>query len=348
MGRCAVTLAVAGLLIAAGARTASGDGRCLVGDQVFENREAAQLVLEGRQCDPGSCPEENRDRDKAALLYERAIAAQPGAAINALLAQRIAELYSYYEDRQKRTYPNLQTAQSWWQHSIALAKPTEFVWVQDQMGLGCVCLLQEDLKGALSSFLKILDFSPDAAELPDWQLRPAADTEAGKAQLEADRQRMRNSIAALQEQAVTMAYDTARKIEGAFAAAILKDIEARHYGTPVGKRASDILARKLRISPSDLEPLSDAVLNKTSGTANVAAEGPSADKLSTAPSDGDSVLTSSPHTRSLASEQDWGTRFLYGALIASVAIGLAVSLVVTVRRRTRREDEREEERRNHI
>ncbi len=41
----------------------------------------------------------------AANLYEQAIGAQPGAKINAQLANRIAQMYAFFEDRPKNVRP---------------------------------------------------------------------------------------------------------------------------------------------------------------------------------------------------------------------------------------------------
>ncbi len=57
------------------------------------------------------CPEDQRDRDKAAEVYARAINAQPGANVNAVLANRIAQLYGFYADPEKGIEPDRKLAQ---------------------------------------------------------------------------------------------------------------------------------------------------------------------------------------------------------------------------------------------
>ena len=82
-------------------------------NETYGTQEAARLVAEAHKFDPMFCPREQADRAQAVLLYEKAIATPPGAKLNAPLADRIAQLYAFYEDKKRKERPIRSMAIQW-------------------------------------------------------------------------------------------------------------------------------------------------------------------------------------------------------------------------------------------
>jgi hypothetical protein len=106
-------------------------------DWVFGNAIAKDLVEQARTNDPADA-RENRDREKATALYELAIESQPNAKLNAVLANRIAQMYAFYEDPELNAKPDLKIAIKWWRRCITLTDSTQLLWGQAHMGMGNV------------------------------------------------------------------------------------------------------------------------------------------------------------------------------------------------------------------
>lgn len=117
--------------------------------EVYANIEAAELVEQARSFDPMYCAQDRRNRDKAIMFYEKAIAAQPGASINAAIANRIAQLYAFYEDKASNVHPIATKAAHWWNRSIEGTSPKQLLWAQAQMGIASASIMGRDWTSAI-------------------------------------------------------------------------------------------------------------------------------------------------------------------------------------------------------
>ena len=117
----------------------------IVGDDIFGNKEAADLVLEARKYDHIIGGKE-ANRDMAVELYEKAIEAQPGAPMNAELANRIAQHYAFIKDDSKGITPHSGKAAKWFEKAASLSDPTSFLWGPIHMGLGNTMFLYKEEK----------------------------------------------------------------------------------------------------------------------------------------------------------------------------------------------------------
>lgn len=140
--------------------------------EIYGNANAKRLVEEARKFDPMFCLEDQRDRDKAVLLYQQAIDAQPGAKINAMLANRVAQLYAFYADRKKNVTPVRSNARKWWKRCLESTNPRQLLWAQAQMGLICTAA---DSKSAIAACDNILKIDANQIELDNWKSWPEGD-----------------------------------------------------------------------------------------------------------------------------------------------------------------------------
>ena len=189
-------LAVTGL-----AQSGSLQAKVLVGSagEVYENAAAERLVKEAKKFDPMYCPQEQRDRDKAALLYKQAIDAQPGAKYNAVLADRVAQLYTT-EDKKKKVAPLPDKAVQWWVRCLELTSPKQLLWVQVKMSLARTAVIKKDLKSAAAAYDKILKIDANQIELEYWKFRPKSDR--SKAQREREIERLQKRVWEIQNRAL--------------------------------------------------------------------------------------------------------------------------------------------------
>jgi len=126
-----------------------------VDSNIYDTQEAYDLVMQARKC----YTESGRfDRDKAIELYEKAIAAQPGAKLNGPLANRIAGLYASNHDPERGIKTDPVKARLWFTRALEYTGPDQMLWAELHMGLG--------------NMDKILDVDIEAVKLPDWKLWP--------------------------------------------------------------------------------------------------------------------------------------------------------------------------------
>ena len=137
---------------------------------VFDNEIAAALVEEARKLDPKHAGSKAADRDQAVALYSKSIESQPGANSNAKIAERIAQLYSHYEDRDRGVTTDFDKGAEWWKRCINLTEPTQFLWARAQMGLASTQFIQNHRVGTLSSYDKILGLDPATIEFDNWRV----------------------------------------------------------------------------------------------------------------------------------------------------------------------------------
>jgi hypothetical protein len=247
LAACTLLAALVALTLPMAASAAADDApkQIVVGPdkEIYGTQEAADLVAQARKLDPMYCQKDQVDRDKAALLYERAIAAQPGAKINAPLANRIAQLYAFYEDREKKVTPIRSKAVQWWNRCAESTSPKQLLWAEAQMGMASTAVIGKDLKSAQAFYDKILDMDASQIELPDWKAWPDGGTERGKAALEKEQTRLRDSTEGLQAHAAEKKFYVLSHIDKSAALAALGDIAARFKGAQAGKWASNTMTK---------------------------------------------------------------------------------------------------------
>ena len=166
--------------------------------EIYGNATAEKLVQEARKYDPLFCPEEQRDRDKAIFWYKQAMDAQPGAKINAALADRVAQLYAFYADRKNKVAPIRDNARHWWSRCLDLTNPKQLLWAQAQMGLTNVAA---DTKAAMTACNNIQKMDARQIELDDWKVWPEGDSDRDKAIRDGERERLRKQVAEIQTRA---------------------------------------------------------------------------------------------------------------------------------------------------
>jgi tetratricopeptide (TPR) repeat protein len=224
-----------------------GDGRgrgLIVGpdDEIYGTQEAADLVAEARRFDPMFCPREQADRGEAVRLYEQAMAAQPEAKLNGPLADRIAQLYAFYEDKEKEVRPNRGEATQWWQRCLETTDQNQLLWAQAQMGLASLAVGGRDYTSAIEHYSAILDMDTSRIELPDWKVWPNGDTARGRAMLEQERTRLRESVEGIQIRAAEKQSYVVGHFSKDAAVRLLQQVAARHRGTAIGDQASKKIA----------------------------------------------------------------------------------------------------------
>lgn len=218
-------------------RIIAGSDREICGTQ-----EAADLTAEARARDPLYCPREQADRDKAAQLYIEAIAAQPGARINAKLADRVAQMYAFYEDKEKAVQPDRSKASQWWRRCIEFTDPNQLVWAQAQMGLASMAVWGNDFRSALAAYNKILEIDVKQVVLPRWKAWSDGDSQRNRTLLERERARLRESVERIQGRAVEKVFYVLCRTSRPGALGVLQNLAVKYSGTPVGDRAVALMA----------------------------------------------------------------------------------------------------------
>jgi tetratricopeptide (TPR) repeat protein len=106
--------------------------------EVYGSQEIATFVREARKSDPDFCHTAG-DAEKAIDLYTKAIEAQPDAPLNAMLTNRIAQLYAFH--RSKTFPPNPEKAANWWHKCIASSDSKQLIWMQAHMGMAAALVI---------------------------------------------------------------------------------------------------------------------------------------------------------------------------------------------------------------
>jgi len=246
------TVAVLGLVAALAHAGGLVCAEAIVKGEIFGNREAAEAIMKARSFDPRFCSREDADREKAVTFYQKAIALQPGAKMNAWIAARIAQLYAYYGDRTKGVRAEPRKALPWWQRCIQETNPRQLLWAEAQAGLGSASFLTGDPETAAEAFRAILALEPETMELPDWRVWPHGDTEARRTRLEGERARVRQKADRARTKAVDNLYYVLIRYDGAAAVSAMADIAHDHRGTAVAEQATKLLAKALNSESSSI------------------------------------------------------------------------------------------------
>lgn len=257
-----VFLFVVALLLPAALEGAAGaDGAEPIigpGEYLYGTQEAADLVAEARTYDPLYCTTGKPDRDRAALLYEQAIAAQPGAAVNAPLANRIAQMYAYYGDPQAGIQPVPEKAVEWWRRCAELTSADQVLWGQAYVGLASTGVVGRDYRATLDACRTVLEMGADQMSLPDWEVWRPRDLEPGSAA----RRRLADRFGRLQASTVKVQFYALCHVDKGTAVVALQDAARAFERSPAGTRALELLAEFRETNNLDPWALSGVELTK--------------------------------------------------------------------------------------
>jgi len=299
--------------------------------EIYGTQEAADLVAEARKFDPMFCPREQADRDQAALLYEKAIAAQPGAKLNAPLANRIAQMYAFYENKEKTVRPIRSKARLWWNRCADYTNPQQLLWAQAQMGLASMAAIDRDRLSARDRYNKILEMDVSQVKLPDWKFWPEDSSDRSKALLEREQARLRKSIERIRIRAVEKQFYVLSRTSKAAALEAMQDLASRHKGTPAGDRASDLAGiREPAATDAGAPPeLPDVSMHEVKPEVRVLQEDEPQEVV---------LADSLPPTVTVAPEGN--SRDLGVAALAIIGAAITAAGIIRIRRRNRLSHER--------
>lgn len=136
---------------------------------IYGNRLAARLVVRARQFDPLFVPPDRSDRDTAIRFYEMAIESQPGANSNSPLANRIAQMYAFYSDREMKYRTDPNEARKWWERCLTITASDQLLWLQTQMGIASTCVRIGDHVSAIAAYDEILNADASQFTLENWK-----------------------------------------------------------------------------------------------------------------------------------------------------------------------------------
>ena len=146
---------------------------------IFESQAAAELVRQARKFDPMYSFPKQRDRDAAIELYEQAIEAQPGAKLNAMLANRIAQLYGFHLDPERGVIPDPAKAILWWKQCLKFSDRSQLLWAQAQNGIASASVVQRDPHSTMAPFSEILSLDANRIAQDNWRRLPTHSVAAG-------------------------------------------------------------------------------------------------------------------------------------------------------------------------
>jgi tetratricopeptide (TPR) repeat protein len=138
-------------------------------DWKYDTAISQELVRKARQFDPLYCRPEMRDRDQAVSLYQQAIEAQPGANLNAAIADRIAQLYAFYANKEQGVSPDPIRAAEWWERCLQSTDSTQLLYAQAHAGLASSAVMLRRLEESLEHYDEILKLDPDSVQLATWK-----------------------------------------------------------------------------------------------------------------------------------------------------------------------------------
>ena len=179
-------------------------------------------------------------RAKAIEFYEKAIALQPGAKINAVFCNRIAQLYAYTTWAGGPDWATRRAeAIAWWRRCVKETNPQQSIWIEAQMGLGCTTFLARRANEGIESYQAVLAMDPEKMELPDWRVSPDPNTEYERRQREEELARIRRRAQESRLKAVELIHYVMVRADRKAAAVTLLKIAKQYEGTPVGQRAAE-------------------------------------------------------------------------------------------------------------
>ena len=214
-------------------------GAYIDGGLIFGNEQAANLVKQARIHDPNWAKQENRDIRKAIALYEKAIAAQPGAKINAMIANRIGQLYGFTEDPTRGVKPDPAKAAQWWARTIEYSESTQLIWAQAHIGSASAGVMQRDGMTAITHYQTILDVDPKTVQPRNWQVIRAPINSRNYLDLVA---REQDRYKGAQIKAVEKIHYVLSRRDKAAALREMQRIAEKYAGSHIGDKAQEVLA----------------------------------------------------------------------------------------------------------
>lgn len=224
----------------------------LMGEEIFANPAAAEKVAEARKVDPMQSGD-LAQRDKAAELYSEAIDLQPGAAINAALAERIAQMYTWNDDPAKGIHPDGKKAAIWWKRAHDWADRRTELYQLTIIGGG----VEEG--PAEKRYQEILDSDEKQLQWPSWKFLPGSAPERVRGKMTDGPLAYAPAPEVSPEYKAAMARVRAHGLELKRIAAerIVMIVKSRHDGEPAGERkaaiAEDLLAWGQKYQGTDIE-----------------------------------------------------------------------------------------------
>jgi len=230
--------------------------------EIYDNQEAFDLAAEAclytrRYNFTRPLIDEQIDLKKAIALFERAIAAQPNARINAELARRIAESYGAHASN--GMVQDWNKAREWYQRCSDLTAPTQLLWMDAQMFLATAHRVLGDHFSQFLCYRRILDVDIDNLELPNWRIAPTDNTDLTNAMAD-----IRKHAEDLQASAANSILNSRLVLNSRLMRIPSRDmlleavqhLAVKHKGTPRGDQAAGMLAamREAGTQPAATQP----------------------------------------------------------------------------------------------
>ncbi|MHC4213736.1 MAG: tetratricopeptide repeat protein [Planctomycetota bacterium] len=231
----------------------------IIENEIFDNKEVAQLIAQARKHDPMYCNPEDANRNKAVSYYEKAMQQQAGSKVNTVLANRIAQLYAFWEDNSKGIRHKPLKARRMWKRSIEWSDPNQLLWSQAQMGLASASVMTGDFESALTAYKKILEVNPDKIQNTDWQITSGGQVQEKDSAIQTEHKK--NYIKKMQIRAVENIFYISKRIDPETTITEMHNIAAKYENTPIEDRASKLLLEGLE---TDLGQILDDSLDNLS------------------------------------------------------------------------------------
>jgi hypothetical protein len=135
----------------------------LKGEEIFGNREAAEKGREAAELER-KWGGDSRSRGKVVKAYEEAISLQPGAAINAALAGRIAGMYAFSPDA-ARGASDPEKAKAWWKKAQAWAEPGTVLFYESMFRVA-----EAEKSKEVGIFQRIIEVDEKKMAWPSWRV----------------------------------------------------------------------------------------------------------------------------------------------------------------------------------
>lgn len=210
---------------------------------VLTNRQVANLVKEAQKYDPNYCYPAIPDREKAVMSYSQAMEVQPEDGVNASIARRVAQLYSFYDFPATSTEPDPELAEIWWRRAARISPTGSVIRAQTHMGLAGILTRKGDLVNAVETYRQVLDLDPSHIVIPEWWSGTYPDFAVAQSKSRSDAENIRCA-------AVQKLYVVWDNLDRQGVVTQLQAIVASEDGTPAGRFAHELVMRASWTSPT--------------------------------------------------------------------------------------------------
>ena len=217
----------------------------VIENEIFNDKEVSQLISEATKHDPMYCNPEDANRKRAISYYEKAMQQQGGSKVNTVLANRIAQLYAFWEDTSKGIRHKPLKARRTWNRCIEWSDPNQLLWSQAQMGLASASVMTGDFKSALTAYKKILEVNPDKIQNTDWQIGSGGQVQKKDSAIQTEH--AKKDIKKMQIRAVDNIFYISKRIDPETTLTEMHNIASKYENTPIEDRASELLLEGLEI-----------------------------------------------------------------------------------------------------